>query len=76
MEEYNNILKVVDYYNNSREIYGFIAKLEEMFAWYGFESELHTPNGLCKSEHFRCYIGQRGRAEIQSLINGETIWYD
>lgn len=76
MKEYNNILKVVDYYNNSREIYGFIAKLEEMFAWYGFESELHTPNGLCKSEHFRCYIGQRGRAEIQSLINGETIWYD
>lgn len=76
MKEYNNILKVVDYYNNSREIYGFIAKLEEMFVWYGFESELHTPNGLCKSEHFRCYIGQRGRAEIQSLINGETIWYD
>ena len=76
MEEYNNILKVVDYYNNSREIYGFIAKLEEMFAKYGFESELHTPNGLCKSEHFRCYIGQRGRAEIKSLINGETIWYD
>lgn len=76
MEEYNNILKVVDYYNNSTQIYGFIAKLEEMFDKYGFKSELHTPNGLCKSEHFRCFIGQRGRAEIQSLINGDIIWYD
>lgn len=75
MEEYNNILKVADFYNNSVQIYGFIAKLEGMFDKFGFKSELHTPNGLCKSEHFRCVIGQRGRAEIQSL-NGETIWYD
>ena len=76
MEEYNNMLNVVNYYNNSREIYGFILQLERLFAKYGFESELHTPNGLCKSDHFRCFIGQRGRAEIRSLINGEIIWYD
>ena len=76
MEEYNNILKVVNYYNNSTQIYGFISKLEKLFDKYGFESELHTPNGLCKSEHFRCFIGQRGRAEIRSLINGEIIYYD
>lgn len=72
--EFANMVEIADYYNNSDVIYGFIQKIKEMIKDFGFKSEMVKPMGLCVGNYFRCYVGQRGLAEIERKSDRELVY--
>ena len=53
---------------------GTIQKIKEMIKDFGLKSEMVKPMGLCVGNYFRCYVGQRGLAEIESKSDRELIY--
>ena len=45
-----------------------------MIEKFGFKSEIAKPMGLCVGNYFRCCVGQRGLAEIESKSDRELIY--
>ena len=72
--EFANMVDIADYYNNAGVIYGFIQKINEMIDKFGFKSEMVKPMGLCVGNYFRCYVGQRGLAEIEGKSDRELVY--
>ena len=72
--EFANMVEIADYYNNTSVIYGFIQKINGMIEEFGLKSEMVKPMGLCVGNYFRCYIGQRGIAEIERKSDRELLY--
>ena len=72
--EFANMVEITDYYNNADVIYGFIQKIKEMIKDFGLKSEMVKPMGLCVGNYFRCYVGQRGLAEIERKSDRELVY--
>ena len=53
---------------------GTIQKIKEMIKDFGLKSEMVKPMGLCVGNYFRCYVGQRGLAEIERKSDRELVY--